>query len=80
MASDNKIARELYSQFSQFQYDRYCQYLSDRDGISLEYFQSTELGMQYWIDIHRCFNGKSLNTNNMLEIFGRHCDQDPVSL
>ena len=69
-----------YSQFSQFQYDKYCQYLSDRDGVSLKYFKGTELGTRFWIDVRGCFNGESLNTSHMLEIFGKYCDQEPNML
>ena len=69
MAADNKIANEMLSQLNQYQYDRYCQYLSDRDGVSLDYFKRTELGTRFWIDVRWCFVVNVLNPNHLLENF-----------
>ena len=80
MASDNKIVSELFSQFNQIKYDKYCQYLIDCDSVSLDYFKSTELGLRYWIDLCRCFVNDQLNANHVLEIFSKYSDQDPEIL
>ena len=76
MASDNKIADELFSLFNQYRYSRYCQYLSDCDSVSLQYFKSTEMGSPLWTDTRWCFINDQLNPNHLLEIFGRFSDKD----
>ena len=73
MATDNKIASELLSQFNHVPY-------SDRDGISLDYFKTSEMGKKYWKDVCRRFSGFEVNPNHVLEHFCKFSDTDPNCL
>ena len=80
MAATSSMAHELVSLFSHSNYKEYCQYLTERDAVSLEQFGNTMLGKSFWIDVRRCFNQSGLNTSHVLEIFGQFSDQSPEDL
>ena len=80
MAATSSMAHELVSLFSHSNYKEYCQYLTERDAVSLEHFGNTMLGKSFWIDVRRCFNQSGLNTSHVLEIFGQFSDQNPEDL
>ncbi|MCG8625011.1 MAG: hypothetical protein MJE68_23800, partial [Proteobacteria bacterium] len=78
--AENKIANEILSLFSQYNYKEYVQCLNDRDAVSIQYFERTVLGKSFWIDRRNCLKNNRLNENHILEIFGRYSGKDPDQL
>ena len=80
MASDNKIANELFDSFTVSKYQEYCSYLSDRDAVSLTVFKNSQLSHKYWLDVRRCFVNDKVNVNHVLELFCDYCEMQPLEL
>ena len=63
------MAYEMLSSFSMRDYFEYCRMLNERDALTLEEFDNSNMGVTHFVDIRNCFVDNIFNPNHVLDYF-----------
>ena len=65
----SSMAYEILSSFSMCDYHEYCRTLNERDAMTLEEFDNSNMGVTHFVDIQNCFVDNVFNPNHVLDYF-----------